>query len=341
MSAAELTYLQAARIVRDAVKDKSYRAFPIGQEAGAFLRSRRKRLTDRSYREEESCLDKLARHFPDLNVEAFEPPAGAELIEEFMDERWGDQAARTYNKNHSMLSGFFKWEVRRGKLHGDPMLLVTRAKPRGVYRETFTPDARRAIFAANPDAPDSLALRLLLTYALRKGALQRVQFRHFDFARRRLTIFTKGGKVQEVPIPDAAFWAELDIYMRHIEALPHHYLLCRQKTVPHGFDPLTRKATEIRRHRFPLKPMGDHGLHDWWYARLADAGLVPAGVTRGERMHKARHTTGQRVLDRTKGNLKAAQKLLGHASIQTTGDVYTDWDIDQLEQTMTEIGRDE
>jgi site-specific recombinase XerC len=46
-------------------------------------------------------------------------------------------------------------------------------------------------------------------------------------------------------------------------------------------------------------------------------------------MHKARHTAGQRVLDAT-GNLKAVQKLLGHSSIQTTGDIYADWDIDQL-----------
>jgi site-specific recombinase XerC len=45
-------------------------------------------------------------------------------------------------------------------------------------------------------------------------------------------------------------------------------------------------------------------------------------------MHKARHTAGQRVLDST-GNLKAVHKLLGHASIQTTGDIYADWDMDQ------------
>ena len=44
-------------------------------------------------------------------------------------------------------------------------------------------------------------------------------------------------------------------------------------------------------------------------------------------MHKARHTAGQRVLDAT-GNLKAVQKLLGHSSIQTTGDTYADWDIE-------------
>ena len=53
-------------------------------------------------------------------------------------------------------------------------------------------------------------------------------------------------------------------------------------------------------------------------------------------MHKARHTAGQRVLDRT-GNLKAVQKLLGHASIPTTADIYTDWDIEQLAETMREV----
>jgi site-specific recombinase XerC len=53
-------------------------------------------------------------------------------------------------------------------------------------------------------------------------------------------------------------------------------------------------------------------------------------------MHKARHTAGQRILDAT-GNLKAVQKLLGHSSIQTTGDVYADWDIDQLATTLADV----
>jgi hypothetical protein len=31
------------------------------------------------------------------------------------------------------------------------------------------------------------------------------------------------------------------------------------------------------------------------------------------------------------------QQLLGHASIQTTGDIYTDWDIDRLAATMADV----
>jgi site-specific recombinase XerC len=51
-------------------------------------------------------------------------------------------------------------------------------------------------------------------------------------------------------------------------------------------------------------------------------------------------SAGQRVLDKT-GNLKAVQKLLGHESIQTTGDIYTDWDIDQLAETLLEVVDDD
>jgi site-specific recombinase XerC len=86
--------------------------------------------------------------------------------------------------------------------------------------------------------------------------------------------------------------------------------------------------------------MSGHGLHNWWYRCLANAGLVPEGTSSGEKMHKARHTAGQNVLDKT-GNLKAVQKLLGHKSIMTTADIYTDWDDDQLTRSMAETYPDE
>jgi site-specific recombinase XerC len=37
------------------------------------------------------------------------------------------------------------------------------------------------------------------------------------------------------------------------------------------------------------------------------------------------------------GNPKAVQKLLGHSSISTTGDIYVDWDIDQLAAVLPEM----
>ena len=219
----------------------------------------------------------------------------------------------------------------RGKLHGDPTLAIERARKRDVYRTTFSDDQVRAIVAVQDELRDRVAVRLLLNYGLRKGALKAVQFKHFDHHRKRLTVFTKGEKVRELPIPHPEFWFDLErlILERRgaADPLPDARQRTRASRYEHG------KAVEYRARRLPDKPMGDHGLHDWWYGCLERAGIVAPGTTSGERMHKARHTAGQRVLDAT-GNLKAAQKLLGHASIQTTGDVYADWDIDQLADTL-------
>ena len=104
----------------------------------------------------------------------------------------------------------------------------------------------------------------------------------------------------------------------------------RQLTHPVRFE--NGKAVEYRVHRWPDQPMGVHGPMTGGTGALSG----PVSSRRhdlGERMHKARHTAGQRLLDAT-GNLKAVQKLLGHASIQTTGDIYTDWDVEQLAESL-------
>jgi integrase/recombinase XerC len=321
-----LLIAEAARIMRDAVRDKTYQLFPLGQEAAAYLRVKRKRLTEQSYRDYEASLDKFARYYPDLRLEDFEPPAGAGRIEEFLDAQWGSAAPRTYNKNLSILRDFFKFQILRGRLHGDPTIAIERARKVDPYRTTFTPDQRRGIVAAQEDRRDRLCVRLLLDYGLRKGGLQAVQFKHFDHQRRRLTVFLKRSKIRELPIPDPNFWLDLERLILDVEAKPNHYLLPGRRGNQNG-------TTLV-----PERPLSGHGAHDWWYRCLERAGIVPEGTTSGEHMHKARHTAGQRVLDST-GNLKAVQKLLGHESIQTTADIYVDWDLDQLAATLADVLR--
>jgi site-specific recombinase XerC len=218
------------------MKNKAYRAFPLGQEAGAYLRQNRGRILPNTYATYESCLDKFARFFADLELSDFEPPVGTERLEEFIDEEWGERSARTRAKNISILKGFFEWAVLRQKLHGDPSRPIKPPKKRGVERTTFSPDQERAIFAQN-DRRDCLALHLLLKCGLRKSALRHVQFRHFDHAQRRLTIFTKGGKVQTIPIVDPAFWNDLERWILDWEAQPDNYLLCRRTVRPNRHKP--------------------------------------------------------------------------------------------------------
>ena len=52
--------------------------------------------------------------------------------------------------------------------------------------------------------------RLLLTYGLRKGSIQAVQFKHFDHVRKTIAVFAKGGTVRTLPLPDPAFWHDLE-----------------------------------------------------------------------------------------------------------------------------------
>jgi integrase len=154
----------------------------------------------------------------------------------------------------------------RGRLHGDPTLLIERARSRQVYRTTYSTDQRRAIITEQPDLRDRLCLRLLLDYGLRKGALMAVQFKHFDYQRRRPTIFTKGQKVRELPLPHRGFWHDLEHHILDVGAQPSHYLLCTQRTIP-----------RVGVRRYPAKPMSGHAAHDWWYRCLATAGIVAPG----------------------------------------------------------------
>ena len=315
----------AARMLREDVRDKGYELLPLGEDVAAYLRSKRKALTPASQRSYESCLDKLARHFADLRVEDFEPPVGAERLERFLDDRWGDHAPGTYNVNLSIISDFFKFWRVRGRLHGDPCLIIERARKRDVLRTVFTSEQRHAILAGAETQRDRVALRLLMDYGLRKGALRAIQFKHFDWQRRELMIFTKGQKIRSLPLPDPTLWTELERLVLEVEAQPNHWLMCLVKPIPRA---------GVR--RFPTRQMSSTAMHRWWYRQLEHAGIVATGETHGERMHKARHTAGQRVLDAT-GDLKLTQKLLGHASIVTTGDIYVDYDNAAFASRMADV----
>lgn len=325
-----LTYAEAQRIVREGVRDKSYQLFPLGMEAAAFMRAKRKLLTKGSQRKYESALDKLARYYPDLELKDFEPPVGMTRLEEFMDAHWGPDLAapRTYNSNLSAIKEFFKWAAARGELHGNPAEPIARAKARQPHRETFALDAVRTIVAAQDDLRDRLVLRLMLTYGLRKGEIRACKFKHFDHVRRQLTVFGKGGTVQPVPIPEAAFWHDLERLILDSEAKGEHYLMPGRRGNRHG--------TKL----LPDTQISNHAMHDWWYRCLERAGLVAEGTTRGTKMHMARHTAGQRLLDST-GNLKAVQRQLRHSSLITTADTYVNWDLDQLTVSVAEMLRRE
>jgi hypothetical protein len=86
---ARLTLGEAARIIREAVKDKSYRSTPIGLEVAHFIRWFRNECgaTVETLRDYEAILAKLSIDHADLELADFEPPGGTTHLREFIDER--------------------------------------------------------------------------------------------------------------------------------------------------------------------------------------------------------------------------------------------------------------
>ena len=103
------------------MRDKSYMDFPMGVEAASYLIVKRKRLTTQATGTTNAAW-RSSRHFPDLDLDDFEPPAGTQRIEEFLDHQYGDGSPRNYNKNLSIPGDFFRFQFIRGRLHGDPTL---------------------------------------------------------------------------------------------------------------------------------------------------------------------------------------------------------------------------
>lgn len=327
---AELTVGELARMMREATKDQSFLDTPLGREVRRYLNAKRKELSKASQRDYEGSLHKLVLQFADLSLADFELPAGADLIEPWMDDRWGDREPGTFNTVHSHLRSFFDWHVLRGNLTSNPMALVGRARKPQPWRFTYSEDQCRAIVASTSNLRDNIAVRLMLYHGLRKGEMRKIQFKHFDFARRRLTVFGKGGKVTDVPLPEPAFWNNWEQHILEVGAEPDDYLMCVVKPIPCGKPDKKSGKRATREVRLPGKAMADTTMQRWWYEDiLIPAGIVPPGTTSGKKMHAARHTAGQRMLDQT-GNLKATQQFLRHASIQTTADVYTNYEIAQL-----------
>jgi hypothetical protein len=106
-----LTLADAARMMREALKDRSYRASPLGLEVGHYCRWKKNEWGARpeTLRDYEAILAKLALDHADLDLGDFEPPVGTERLREFIDNRWGERTGRTRAKVISVLRDFFAY----------------------------------------------------------------------------------------------------------------------------------------------------------------------------------------------------------------------------------------
>jgi hypothetical protein len=154
-----LTLADAARMMRDALRDRSYRATPLGLEA-RYYRWKRNEWGARpeTLRDHEAILAKLALDHADLEIADFEPPMGTERLREFIDNRWGDRTARTRAKVISVLRDFFAWAVRERGLTGNPAIPIFRPGKQEVARGTFTASDVQTLLSAQTRQRERVAL---------------------------------------------------------------------------------------------------------------------------------------------------------------------------------------
>jgi integrase len=189
------------------------------------------------------------------------------------------------------------------------------------------------IITSQPAQRDRIALMLLFRLALRKSELAAIQWKHFGDDRKRLRVYGKGGTIIPVPVPDF-IRQELAAYIALERPRPSDYLLYPEKRTGRS-DRWNREVSGVI-WEDRSRPLSSTAMHRWWYRCLTNAGIVERGVTADSPMHESRHTAITEFL-RSQGNLKLAQQLARHASIQTTADVYGHLDDADLERALARM----
>lgn len=197
----------------------------IERAAATWKLAKRKRLTPASQRGYEAIMDDFTAAHSGLLLSDFDSAQGAAMVEQHLAERYGLLAPRTYNKGLSVLTGFFGWYADRATIGRNPAKTIEPAKARAIHRRTFTDGEVIQILTSNKGPRDQIALRLLLFFGIRKGALRGIRFDDFKPESRELTIVTKGEKIQTLQIDDAV-WELLD----ELREPGNHYLLPKRKT---------------------------------------------------------------------------------------------------------------
>lgn len=286
--------------------------------------------TPSTLRDYEAILARFAQHFPTRELIEFEPPAGTQYLRELIDEHWGDKSPRTRKKVRSVLMSFFRWANGEFKLRGNPVDAIRTPRLRDPDRAVLTPEHARALVESQGNPRDRIALQLLVEAALRKGELQRVQFKHFDLGRRRLRVFGKGGKIIDVPIPSEELRLAIERYILERNPDPDEYLLYPIRRGPKmqaGDQHFTgdQPVGILREDRH--KPLDASSMQRWWKRCIETAGIPYVN------MHAARHTAITDFL-RATGNLKLTQQFARHSDITTTANIYAHTDDADLEEAL-------
>lgn len=196
-------------------------------------------------------------------------------------------------------------------------------EPQERVREAAPDEERRLMEAIRGDyAP---ALRFALLSGCRRAEIVGLRWRDVDFFNREFTVVGKGDRSRTIPMTQAIYDLLWGLKDHHKEAV-FTYLVRRPR-------PGVRKGTR--------QPISMEGFKTEWRRARNRAKVTDF------RFHDTRHTAATRLV-RATGNLKLAQRLLGHTEIATTAryahvtqdDLRAGMEAASPTENATEVGKD-
>lgn len=210
-----------------------------------------------------------------------------------------DQVYRTLNT-------FFVWCVREEVLDRNPMDWVRRPRvPRRKSPRLTLEEVERLLEAVGETGHPvrNLAMVCLaVDSGLRRGEVLGLEIRNVDLDSRVVRVLGKGSKERDIPVGEVAYGA----LRAYLAVRPASSSL--RVFLSSGGKPLTR-----------------NGLQTLMYRLKKRSGLPEL------RWHLLRHTFANHFINGG-GGLRKLQKILGHSSIKTTADIYTDPELNELQE---------
>jgi integrase len=208
-----------------------------------------------------------------------------------------------------LMQGIFSLAVDNDLIARSPIRKKHRPEVPRREKPAWRPEQVRAIIEAMPQQHRAFFVCAALTGA-RQGELLGLQWKHVDFEARKLRIehslwngqlVTPKTPKSERVVPFGEVLSQ--VLKEHLESSLHtgaeDFVFCR----PDGS---------------PLRP--DQLRRDVLRSALDRLGIPRVKGASG--FHAFRHSAGS-IINAQTGNLKLAQKLLGHSNLSTTADIYT------------------
>lgn len=256
----------------------------------------------------QKTTDLILKDFPEVAFDEFTASHLAHVLKQY--------PAPSRKTRLANISSWFKWGIRTRRIPVNPLDQLPPIKGTAPpLIEVFTDAEMGALTGLRH--PDGILMQLLFDTGLRAGEARHLRGRRIDFDRREVLVVdgAKGGKQRRVPVePDLLI--RLDEFFT-LEGINNDDYLWA--THPGGTPTPHRD-----------KPMGESSIKKWWRKCVEETDV------RYRKMHTTRHTYATRMRNRGL-ELEEIQLLLGHASIQTTSDMYVHTRVDDIARKLARL----